>query len=59
LRTPLINPLGDALVFLGMLGPAPPEVYRRMAQRVAINTTVFLILIEISSSSVTRCRSCR
>jgi len=25
LRTPLINPLGDALVFLGTLGPAPPE----------------------------------
>ena len=27
---PLINPLGDALVFLGMLGPALPAVYRRL-----------------------------
>jgi multiple antibiotic resistance protein len=25
---PLINPLGSALVFLGLAGEAPPEVYR-------------------------------
>jgi multiple antibiotic resistance protein len=48
----LINPVGDALVFLGMVGPAPPAVYRRLAQRVAINTAGFLILIEIAGAGI-------
>ena len=51
---PLINPLGDALVFLGLIGPAPPAVYRRLAKRVAINTFVFLILIESAGAAITR-----
>lgn len=38
---PLINPLGGALVFLGIVGPAPSDVYRRLARRVAIDTTLF------------------
>jgi len=49
---PLINPLGDALVFLGLIGPAPPAVYRRLAKRVAINTSVFLILIESAGAAI-------
>ena len=49
---PLVNPLGDALVFLGLVGPAPPTVYRRLARRVAINTTVFLILIETAGAGI-------
>jgi len=49
---PLINPLGDALVFLGLIGPAPPAVYRRLAKRIAINTSVFLILIESAGAAI-------
>jgi multiple antibiotic resistance protein len=49
---PLINPFGDALVFLGLVGPAPPAVYRRLAKRVAINTSVFLILIESAGAAI-------
>jgi multiple antibiotic resistance protein len=49
---PLVNPLGDALVFLGMVGPAPPAIYRRLAQRVAVNTTLFLILIEVAGAAI-------
>jgi multiple antibiotic resistance protein len=49
---PLINPLGDALVFLGIVGPAPAPVYRRLAQRVAINTTLFLLLIEAGGAAI-------
>jgi multiple antibiotic resistance protein len=49
---PLINPLGDALVFLGIVGPAPPDVYRRIARRVAINTACFLLLIEAGGSAI-------
>ena len=44
---PLINPLGSALVFLGLVGPAPSRVYRALARRIAINTTLFLIVIEL------------
>ena len=51
---PLINPLGDALVFLGLIGPAPPAVYRRLAKRVAINTSLFLILIESAGAAIIR-----
>ena len=43
---PLVNPLGDALVFLSLVGSAPPAVYRTLARRIAISTTIFLITIE-------------
>ena len=43
---PLVNPLGDALVFLGLVGAAPPAVYRALARRIAISTAIFLIAIE-------------
>ena len=38
---PLINPLGSAIVFFGMVGPAPPEVYRRLARKVALPPSFF------------------
>jgi len=43
---PLVNPLGDALVFLSLVGSAPAAVYRSLARRIAISTTIFLISIE-------------
>ena len=43
---PLINPLGDALIFLSLVGNAPPAVYRALARRIASSTTIFLITIE-------------
>lgn len=49
---PLVNPLGDALVFLGLVGSAPPAVYRSLARRIAISTTIFLIAIEVSGTIV-------
>jgi len=49
---PLINPLGDALLFVSIVGPATPDVYRRLARRVAINTTLFLLLIEAGGSAI-------
>jgi multiple antibiotic resistance protein len=47
---PLVNPLGDALVFLGLVGSAPPAVYRSLARRIAISTTIFLITIEVGGT---------
>ena len=39
---PIINPLGSALVFLGVVGSAPPALYRSLARRIGINNVLFL-----------------
>jgi multiple antibiotic resistance protein len=49
---PLINPVGDALVFLGVVGAAPPAVYRALAKKIAINTTLFLLTIELIGTAI-------
>jgi multiple antibiotic resistance protein len=51
---PLINPLGSALVFLGLVGDARPEVYRSLARRIAINNIIFLTIIELLGSAILR-----
>jgi multiple antibiotic resistance protein len=49
---PLINPLGSALVFLGLAGEASPQVYRHLARRIAINNVVFLSVIELVGAAM-------
>jgi multiple antibiotic resistance protein len=49
---PLINPIGSAFVFLGLVGLAPPKVYRSLARKVALNTVVFFAVIELVGSSL-------
>ncbi|MGD0444349.1 MAG: MarC family protein [Edaphobacter sp.] len=49
---PLINPLGSALVFLGLVGNAPIGAYLALSRRVAINTIIFLAVIELVGSSL-------
>jgi multiple antibiotic resistance protein len=44
---PLINPLGTALVFLGLVGEAPAQTYRSLARKIAINNVIFLVIIEL------------
>jgi multiple antibiotic resistance protein len=51
---PLINPVGDALVFLGLVGAAPSEVYRTLARKIAINTTLFMVVIRLIGTAVLR-----
>jgi multiple antibiotic resistance protein len=51
---PLINPLGDALVFLGLVGDAPQSVYRTLARKIAIATTIFLVVVELLGTVVLR-----
>lgn len=51
---PLVNPVGDALVLLSLVGNAPPAIYRMLARRIAISTTIFLILIEAGGTLVLR-----
>jgi multiple antibiotic resistance protein len=47
---PLINPLGSALIFLGLVGAAPIDIYRGLARRIAINTVIFFAVIQLIGS---------
>jgi multiple antibiotic resistance protein len=49
---PLINPFGSALVFLGLVGDAPPELVRSLARRIAINNIIFLAIIELLGAAI-------
>jgi len=51
---PLINPLGSALVFLGLAGDASATVYRSLARRIAINNVIFLFIIEVLGATILR-----
>jgi len=49
---PIINPLGSALVFMGLVGTAPPALYRSLARRIAIRNVLFLAAVEVLGSAV-------
>jgi multiple antibiotic resistance protein len=51
---PLVNPLGSALVFLGLVGTTSPTVYRALARKIAMSTAVFLITIELLGTAMLR-----
>lgn len=44
---PIVNPVGSALIFLGIVGPAPAALYRKLALRIAINMLIFIAVIEL------------
>lgn len=49
---PLINPLGSALVFLGLVGDAPPRILRSLARRIAINNVILLAVFEVLGAAI-------
>ncbi|MCU1222704.1 MAG: multiple antibiotic resistance (MarC)-related protein [Edaphobacter sp.] len=49
---PLVNPLGSALVFLGLVGISPPHVYRALARKIAINLVIFFAVVELVGSAL-------
>ncbi len=49
---PLVNPLGSAFVFLGLVGLAPISTYRSLARKIALNTIIFLVVIALVGSSL-------
>jgi multiple antibiotic resistance protein len=51
---PLVNPLGSALVFLGLVGTTSPTVYRALARKIAISTAVLLVTIELVGTAILR-----
>jgi multiple antibiotic resistance protein len=44
---PLVNPLGSALLLLGFVGDAPESVFRDLAGKIAVRTTLFLFVVEL------------
>ncbi len=44
---PLINPLGSAIIFLGLVGPADSVVYKRLARGIALRTVLFLMAVDL------------
>jgi multiple antibiotic resistance protein len=49
---PVVNPLGSALVFLDLVGPAPDSVYRDLARKVAVRTTFFFLVVELVGTAL-------
>jgi multiple antibiotic resistance protein len=49
---PLINPLGSALVFLGLVGNVPPKVMHSLARRIALNNIIFLGVFEVTGAAI-------
>lgn len=51
---PVINPLGSALVFLGLVGPVHPSEYKRLARKIAVTTILLLTIVEVAGSFILR-----
>jgi multiple antibiotic resistance protein len=51
---PLINPLGSALIFLSLVGQVPVPIYHSLARRIAINTAIFLTVIDLVGATLLR-----
>ncbi len=49
---PVVNPLGSALVLLGLVGVAPTEVFRTLARKIAVSTTLFLLVVELVGATL-------
>lgn len=49
---PVINPIGSALIFLGVVGEAPTDLFRDLARRVAVSTVLFLLIIELVGATL-------
>lgn len=49
---PVVNPLGSALVLLGIVGNAPASVFRSLARRIAINMTLFMLVVELLGAAL-------
>jgi multiple antibiotic resistance protein len=49
---PVINPLGSALIFLGLVGDAPAATFLHLARKIAFSTIVFLLIIEVGGAAL-------
>ena len=49
---PVINPLGSAIVLLGVAGNAPGPVFRKLARQIAMRTVFFLLAVELVGTAL-------
>jgi multiple antibiotic resistance protein len=49
---PVVNPLGSALLLLGIVGNAPASVYRKLARKVAIRTALLFVVVELVGAAL-------
>ena len=49
---PVINPIGSALMFLGIVGVTDARVYKTLARKIAVSTALFLLLIDAGGATV-------
>jgi multiple antibiotic resistance protein len=48
----VINPIGSALVLLGLVGGAPIETFRSLARKIALSTVLFLLIIDVGGAAI-------
>jgi multiple antibiotic resistance protein len=49
---PVVNPLGSALIFLGLVGGAPKDVFCTLARKIAISTILLLLIVELVGAAL-------
>lgn len=49
---PVINPLGSALVFLGLVDGAPAPVVRTLSRQIALSTVLFLLIVQVLGTAL-------
>jgi multiple antibiotic resistance protein len=49
---PVVNPLGSALVFMTLVGPADPSVYKRLAWKIALFSILLLTVVDIAGFQI-------
>jgi multiple antibiotic resistance protein len=49
---PVINPIGSALVFVGMVGFASGDLYKKLARKIAVITALFLLAIDVGGAAI-------
>jgi multiple antibiotic resistance protein len=49
---PVVNPIGSALVFFGLVGNASQKVFRDLARKIAIRMTVFMATVELIGAAL-------
>ena len=49
---PVLNPLGSALLLLGIIGNAPASVYHELARKVAVRTALLFVVVELVGAAL-------
>jgi multiple antibiotic resistance protein len=47
---PVVNPVGSALILLGLVGDAPTPVYHDLAKKIAVRTVLVFVVIEFAGA---------